>query len=80
MSKLYEENYEMIDKILNEMFENDEDCGLSEIVSAVCGDSFYVDYDDEDLMYVKEVLRELKGVIVDFNLEREEMCVVSILE
>jgi hypothetical protein len=71
---------ETIDEILNEMFENDENCGLSEIVGAVCGNSFYDNYDEEDLSYVKEVLMELTGVIVDFDLEREEMYVVSVLE
>lgn len=66
--------------IIDEMFDNDEGCGISEIVGVICGDEFYDSYDNKDLDYVKEVMRDFCYIEVDFNLENEEMYVVKVLD
>ena len=38
---------------------------------------FYDKYDSEDLEYVKEVMREFCRVNVEFNLENEDVYLVS---
>lgn len=66
---------EMVDELCNEY--GDGLIGLSELVSVICGKGFYDKYDSEDLEYVKEVMREFCKVNVEFNLENEDVYLVS---
>jgi hypothetical protein len=71
-----EELNEMVECLCDD--EGDGVCGIDEMVGVVCGREFYGNYGEEELKYVKEVLREYCKVKVGFNLENEEMYVVSV--
>ncbi len=65
---------ELINEIVNEMYDSGEGmCGLSEIVSAVCGKEYYNTYGKEELDYVKEVMEEFCRIYVEFDEENEVM-------
>jgi len=68
---------ENLDEIIDCMYESSEGCGLSEIVNVICGKKFGVKYDNDDLEYVKEVMEEMRGIKVEFNLDNEEMYIVG---
>jgi hypothetical protein len=76
-NKNYEFDYEKVNKIVDEMFEDGEDCGLSEMVRGCCGDEYYENYGKEELDYVEEVMRELFKIKVMFNLDREVMIIID---
>ena len=63
--------------VLNEMieglYEGDGMCGIDEICGVICGKEYYGNWDDKDLEYVKEVMREFRGILVGFDLENEVM-------
>jgi len=75
-----EEDFKLFDEMIELMLdeEGDGECGLNEIVSVICGEEFYGDYDEEDLKYVKEVIFKFKGIEVGFNLEYESMFVEEV--
>lgn len=74
INKNYNFDAEGVNEIVNEMFKSNEYmCGLSEIVSKVCGNKFYNNYDEDDLKYVEEVMREFCNINVSFDLENEVM-------
>ena len=62
------------------MKEIEEKDWMGEVVSVICGKEFYNKYDSEDLEYVKEVMRECCRVNVEFNLENEEVYLVSFVD
>jgi hypothetical protein len=76
-NKNYEFDYEVANEIVNEMFEDGEDCGLSAIVRACCGDEYYENYGKEELDYVEEVMRELFKIKVRFDLDTEVMIIID---
>lgn len=74
INKNYIFDAEGVNEIVNEMFESNEYmCGLNEIVRKVCGNEFYGNYDEDDLKYVEEVMREFCNIKVSFDLENEVM-------
>lgn len=74
-----DEEVELLNEMVGEMCDEYGDglIGLSELVSVICGKEFYNKYDSEDLEYVKEVMREFCKVNVEFNLENEDVYLVS---
>ena len=76
-NKDYDFDYVNVNKIVEEMWENSEDCGLSEIVRVCCGDEYYSNYNREELDYVKEVMRDFCKIEVCFDLENEVMVVLG---
>lgn len=48
-------------------------CGINEVCGVVCGKSFYGNWDDKDLEYVKEVMEVFGRIKVGFDLENEVM-------
>ena len=76
-NKNYDFDYVGVNKIVEEMWENSEDCGLSEIVRVCCGDEYYSNYNREELDYVKEVMRDFCKIEVCFDLENEVMVVLG---
>ena len=82
MNKDYDVNGEdwfLLDEMIDEMYDKDGDgiCGLNEIVGLVCGEKFVGNYDEEDLEYVKEVMREFFRINVGFDMYRECMWIES---
>lgn len=74
-----DEEVELLNEMVGEMCDEYGD-GLSELVSVICGKEFYNKYDSEDLEYVKEVMREFCRVNVEFNLENEDVYLVSFVD
>ena len=71
----------LLDEIIDCLFDDDDGlCGISEICSVICGKDYYDKWCEEDLEYVKEVMREFRGINVGFNLENECMYVESIVD
>jgi hypothetical protein len=71
-----ENDISLLDEIISEMYDGgDGICGIDEIVSVICGNEFYGNWDSEDLEYVKEVMREFRGVIVEFNEDESFMSI-----
>jgi hypothetical protein len=68
---------ELVDEIVNEMYDGEMMCGIDEIVGAVCGNEFYGKWSDEELRYVKEVMKEYCQINVEFDLENELMIIES---
>ncbi len=65
---------ELVNEMVNEMYYSGEGmCGLSEIVSVVCGKEYYSNYGKEELDYVKEVMEESCMIYVEFDEENEVM-------
>ena len=77
-----DEEVELLNEMCGELCDEYGDglIGLSELVSVICGKKFYVEYDDEDLEYVKEVMREFCKVNVEFDLENECVYLVSVVD
>jgi hypothetical protein len=74
-----EEDVRLLDKMIDELYDEAGDglVGTNEIVSVICGRKFYGNYDDKDLEYVKEVMKEFRGIDVEFDKEQEHMYVVD---
>ena len=72
-NKNYEMNEEKVNELMNEMYYGEGQCGIDEVVSYVCGKEFYGNWDDEELKYVEEVMREFCYVKVSFDLDYEVM-------
>ena len=76
-----ENDISLLDEIISEMMDGGDGlCGIDEIVSVICGKKFYGKYDEEDLEYVKEVMSEFRGLIVEFDLENECMYIEGEVE
>ena len=73
------EGWFLLDEMIDEMYDKDGDgiCGLNEVVELVCGKEFVGNYDEEDLEYVKEVMREFYRINVGFDMYRECMYIES---
>ena len=80
MSKTYNMDDELVDEIVNEMHEGEMMCSIDEIVEACCGNNFYGNWDDEELKYVEEVMREYCQINVEFDLENELMIIASAVD
>ena len=80
MSKTYNMNDELVDEIVNEMHDGEMMCSIDEIVGACCGNNFYGKWDDEELAYVEEVMREYCQINVEFDLENELMIIASAVD
>jgi len=80
MSKTYNMDNELVDEIVNEMHEGEMMCSIDEIVEACCGNNFYGNWDDEELKYVEEVMREYCQINVEFDLENELMIIASAVD
>ena len=76
-----ESDVELLNEIVDELYgDGDGLCGISEVCSVICGKEYYSKWNEEDLEYVKEVMEELRGVKVEFDLENECMYVVDEVE
>lgn len=72
---------EKLDELIDCLYDGgDGEVGIDEIVKVVCGKKFYGKWDEEDLEYVKELMREMRGIEVDFNLDNESMYVIGEVE
>jgi hypothetical protein len=76
--KEYNMDGELVNSIVNEMYDSNENmCGISEIVEGCCGEKYYNNYGKEELDYVKEVMKEFCRIYVEFDEENEVMCNVG---
>ena len=75
------DDIEKLDELIDCLYDGgDGEVGIDEIVKVVCGKKFYGKWDEEDLEYVKELMREMRGIEVDFNLYNESMYVIGEVE
>ena len=78
MVDVYDMDVEGVNEIVNEMYDSNEMmCGISEIVSKVCGKEYYNNYGKKELDYVKEVMGEWCRVFVEFDDYNEVMSIVG---